>query len=227
MVPSMNFLIPKHVEQFSLERKYYKKYFYKIAFKVNEGLIKPGIPRIYNKFGNTQLYSAQQGLLSKIHTIIGADHECKIRTENRWISVFTNDETTIKNLFEHLSEFIVKFYSPVSEDHKNIIDQSKRIRVRKKLFEGIFKYKVYFSQDWKLRNDKYSEVKDWLYTLENIDNNRWEVNVTLDMYFNHIPGYKGYTAAIYLNDPEDLMMCQMKFHNEIHYIEEAVLLSDL
>jgi len=47
------------------------------------------------------------------------------------------------------------------------------------------------------------------------------------MYFNHIPGYKGYTVAIYLNDPEDLMMCQMKFHNEIHYIEEAVLLSNL
>jgi hypothetical protein len=63
--------------------------------------------------------------------------------------------------------------------------------------------------------------------LEDADNTRWAVNKTLRQYFNNIPGYKGYTASIYLNDPEDLMMCQIKFNNEIYYIEEAVLISSL
>jgi len=227
MVMIMNLLIPKNVKQYSIERKYYKKYFYKICLKVDESLINPSFPRMYHRFGNTGLYQAQQTLLKEICNLSIKDADCKMRTENRYVSVFTNDTALIEELFDKLYHRITEFHSPKNDFHKDTIDSNKRVRVRKRLFENIFKYKVYFSRDWKFRNDNYSELKEWLDGLEDADGTRWAVNNTLNMYFNYIPGYKGYTAAIYLNDPSDLMMCQMKFHSEIHYIEEAVLLSNL
>ena len=223
----MNLSIPKFVKQFSIERKYYKKYFYKIVLKVDDNVVKTSVPRMYHPFGFSALYTARQNLVKDIAALPIQDADCKIRSESRWVSVFTNDTVLIELLFQELSHRITEYHRPVSEEHKEVVDQNRRIRVRKRLFENQFKYKVYFSQDWKYRTDKYSDVKNWLYCLEDADNTRWAVNKTLRQYFNNIPGYKGYTAAIYLNDPEDLMMCQIRFTNEIYYIEEAVLISSL
>lgn len=223
----MNLSIPKFVKQFSIERKYYKKYFYKIVLKVDDNVVKTSVPRMYHPFGFSALYAARQNLVKEIAALPIQDADCKIRSESRWVSVFTNNTALIELLFQELSHRITEYHSPVSEVHKEIVDQNRRIRVRKRLFENEFKYKVYFSQDWKYRNDGYVDVKNWLSGLEDADNTRWAVNKTLRQYFNNIPGYKGYTASIYLNDPEDLMMCQIKFNNEIYYIEEAVLISSL
>lgn len=223
----MSLLIPKHIKQFSIERKYYKKYFYKIVLKVDESKLKPGVPRIYHPFGFSALYAARQDLIKEIADLPIQDADCKIRSESRCVSVFTNDVKFIELLFKNLNHRITEYHRPVSEEHKEVVDQNRRIRVRQRLFENQFKYKVYFSQDWRLRNDKYSDVKLWISGLENTNETRWAVNKTLEQYFNGTPGYKGYTAAVYLNDPEDLMMCQMRFHNEIEYIEEAVLISSL
>lgn len=223
----MNLSIPKSVKQYSIERKYYKKYFYKIVLKVDDTKIKPGVPRIYHPFGFSALYSARQDLIKEIANLPIQDADCKIRSESLWVSVFTNDTKFIELLFNELSHRIFEYHRPVSDNHKEVVDQNRRIRVRQRLFENQFKYKVYFSQDWRHRADAYSDVKLWVFGLENTNETRWAVNKTLRQYFNGIPGYKGYTAAIYLNDPEDLMMCQMRFHNEIAYIEEAVLISSL
>lgn len=223
----MNLSIPKFVKQFSIERKYYKKYFYKIVLKIDENKLKPGVPRIYHPWGFTAMYTLRQELIKEIANLPIQDADCKIRSESRLVSVFTNDTAFIEMLFDKLSLRITEYHRPVSEEHKEVVDENRRIRVRKRLFENEFKYKVYFSQDWKYRTDKYSDVKLWLSGLEDVDGKRWAVNKTLRQYFNNIPGYKGYTAAIYLNDPEDLMMCQIKFNNEIEYIEEAVLISSL
>jgi len=223
----MNLSIPKFVKEFSIERKYYKKYFYKIVLKIDESNLKHGVPRIYHPYGFTAMYSARRDLLKEITNLPIQDADCKIRSENRFVSVFTNDTAFIELLFKDLGHRIYEYHRPVSDNHKEVVDQNRRIRVRKRLFENDFKYKVYFTQDWRHRNDSYSDVKNWLYELDNTNGVRWEVNKTLRQYFDSIPGYKGYTAAIYLNEPEDLMMCQMKFHNEINYIEEAVLISSL
>jgi len=223
----MNLLIPKFVKQFSIERKYYKKYFYKIVLKVDDNVVKTSVPRMYHPFGFSALYAARQNLVKEIAALPIQDADCKIRSESRWVSVFTNDPALIELLFQNLSCHITEYHSPVSDAHKSIVDQNRRIRVRKRLFENEFKYKVYFSQDWKYRENKYIDVKNWLSGLENLDGTRWAVNKTLQQHFGNMPGYKGYTAAIYLNDPEDLMMCQIRFNNEIYYIEEAVLISSL
>lgn len=221
----MNLTIPKFVKQVSIERKYYKKYFYKIVLKVDES--KPGVPRINLTYGFTALYASRLNLLKEITALPIQDADCKIRSENKWVSVFTNDTEFIELLFKDLGYRITEYHRPVSDVHKNVIDQNRRIRVRKRLFENDFKYKVYFTQDWKYRTDGYVDVKKWLYELDNTNGIRWEVNKTLRQYFDSTPGYKGYTAAIYLNEPEDLMVCQMRFHSEIQYIEEAVLIDSL
>jgi hypothetical protein len=223
----MNLSIPKSVKQFSIERKYYKKYFYKIVLKIDESKLKPGVPRIYYPWGFSEMYNLRQELIKEIANLPIQDADCKIRSESRWISVFTNDTAFIELLFKELGHRIIEYHRPVSNEHKEVVDQNRRIRVRKQLFENSFRYKVYFSQDWKHRSDKYSEVKLWLDGLEDAVGTRWAVNKTLRQYFNNTPGYKGYTAAIYLNNPEDLMMCQMRFHSEIEYIEEAVPISSL
>ncbi len=223
----MNLSIPKFVKQYSIESKYYKKYFHKIVLKVDESKIKPGVPRIYHPYGFSALFAARQDLIKEITNLPIQDADCKIRSEWKKISVFTNDTDFIELLFKDLGHRIVEYHRPVSEEHKEVVDKNRRIRVRKRLFENDFKYKVYFSPDWQHRNDGYVDVKLWLNGLENLDGKRWTVNKTLRQYFDSIPGYKGYTAAIYLNDPEDLMMCQMRFHNDIYYIEEAVLISSL
>ena len=223
----MNLLIPKSVKQYSIERKYYKKYFYKIVLKIDESKLKPGVPRIYHPWGFSAMYNLRQELIKEIVNLPIQDADCKIRSESRWVSVFTNDTAFIEMLFKDLGHRIEEYHRPVSENHKEAVDQNRRIRVRQRLFENEFKYKVYFSQDWKHRADSYSDVKNWLYGLDNTNGARWAVNKTLRQYFDSISGYKGYTAAIYLNDAEDLMMCQMRFHNEIDYIEEAVLISSL
>ena len=227
MALTMNLSIPKFVKEFSIERKYYKKYFYKIVLKIDESKIKPGVPRIYHPWGFSAMYAARQELLKEVANLPIQDADCKIRSESRWISVFTNNTKFIELIFKELGHRIYEYHRPVSDNHKEVVDENRRIRVRKRLFENQFKYKVYFSQDWKFRADRYSEVKLWLDGLEDADRTRWAVNKTLRQFFNSTPGYKGYTAAVYLNDAEDLMMCQMRFHNEIEYIEEAVLISSL
>jgi hypothetical protein len=227
MALTMNLSIPKSVKQYSIERKYYKKYFYKIVLEVDMSKIKPGVPRIYHPYGFSALFTARQELLKEITNLPIQDADCKIRSESRCVSVFTNDTKFIELLFKDLSHRIIEYHRPVSEEHISVVDQNRRIRVRKRLFENEFKYKVYFSIDWRLRQDAYSEVKQWLNGLENTNGTRWAVNNTLRQYFNATSGYKGYTAAVYLNEAEDLMMCQMRFHSEIQYIEEAVLISSL
>lgn len=224
----MNLKFPKHVKQFFIERKYYRKYFYKVCFKVDDSKINSGIPRIYSRFGNTGLFEAQQNLIREIYLATGDDNkDYKLRVESRYVSLFTNDEKIISELIDKLPHRMTEFHGTINNSHKEVIDQSRRIRVRKHLFEKKFKYKVYFIVDWKLRKNGYEEVQYWLEQMENFDDNRWAVNQVLSKHFNSTSGYKGYTAAVYLNDPEDLMMCQMRFHSEIDYIEEAVLISTL
>lgn len=228
MVQIMNLSIPESVKQYFITRKYYKKYFYKISLEIDRTLIRPSTAGFYYPFNRRSgLQDAQQSLLREICNLPVNDADCKVRTELRIVSVFTNDVEFIEEIFDKLGHRVIEFHSPKSDSHKEVLDQSIRIRVRKTLFENKFKYKIYFSQGWKYRSDNYSDIKDWLDNMEDADGTRWSTNSTLKQHFNQTPGYKGYTVAVYLNDEQDLMMCQLKFHHEIQFIEEAVLISSL
>jgi hypothetical protein len=171
----------------------------------------------------------QKKLLESIALIVTTD-DYRMRTEWYTVSLFINDESIIKELISKMSNDIYEIHGPTNEAHKEVIDNSRRIRVRKKLFEETFKFKVYLTRSWKHRETHYVDVKEWLYGIENPNDSVWKVNSCLSLHFNYTPKYRnkiGYTTAVYLNDPHDLMMFQMKFHDIISYIEEAVLLSDL
>lgn len=223
----MNLLIPESVKQCFIEKKYYKKYFYKICLEVDPATIKPSNSSRFHRFGRIGLYNAQQNLLRDICNLPINDADCKFRTEGKNISIFTNDHKFIEEVFDKLSARIVEFHLPKSEEHKEVIDQSRQIRVRKRLFDNQFKFKVYFTAGWQWKDPDFSNIKEWLNSLDNTDNTRWSVNSTLRNYFNNNRGFKGFTVAVYLNDPEDLMMCQMRFNGEILRVEEAVLITDL
>lgn len=225
----MNLSIPNNIKQFSIEKKYYKKYFYKICLRIDESLVQPKSTtpahRIYRS--RFMMYNAQQSLLKEIANLPVEDAECRIRTEERHISVFTNDLMFISELFDKLSHRIEEFHFPISEEHQKVLEQNIRVRVRKRLFENAFRYKVYFVNQWRISADSYQDVKDWLDNIENTYQTRWAVNKSLQRHFDRSKFFRGHTAALYLNEPEDLMVCQMRFHNEIQYIEEAVLISSL
>jgi hypothetical protein len=75
-----------------------------------------------------------------------------------------------------------------------------------------------------LRESRYNEVKEYL---ENISD--YGLNGTMHDFFNTNFNNKriGWTAAVYLNDPSDLMMFQLRFDDDIMKIEEAVLIDNL
>jgi hypothetical protein len=222
----MNLSIPKDVKQYFIEKKYYKKYFYKICLKVDESLIKPKAT-FFSYRTQFAVHDAQKSLLREIAGLPVADAECRIRSEGRSISVFTNDLGFIEQIFDKLSHRVEEFHSPINDEHQKVLDQNIRIRVRKRLFENSFRYKVYLINRWQLTSDSFRDVKEWLEGIENVDNSRWAVNKSLQRNFNESKFFRGYTPAMYLNEPEDLMMCQMRFHSDIQYIEEAVLISSL
>ena len=63
--------------------------------------------------------------------------------------------------------------------------------------------------------------------LENISD--YGLNGIMYEFFNTEYNTKriGWTAAIYLNDPSDLMMFQLRFDDDIMKIEEAILIDNL
>jgi hypothetical protein len=227
----MNLSIPNHIKVKHIERKYYKKYFYKICFEIDKSQIKQSFKGyIGHDYARTiSIRSMQNVLLKSIKENINIE-DYRIRSEYYNVTIFTNDENTVQTLIDQLADRIVEIHCPLTQAHKEAIDESRRIRVRKTLFEDKFKFKVYLNFSWKLREQHYLDIKDWVNSMENPNGTRWAVNKCLTKHFNYDTKYRhsiGYTAAIYLNDAEDLMMCQMKFHDQIHYIEEAVLLEDL
>lgn len=226
MAQTMNLLIPKDVKQFFIEKKYYKQYFFKICLRIDEALVKPK-STYYNHQSRFILHDAQQSLLKEIANLPVENALCRIRTEGRHVSVFTNDLEFIGEIFDKLSHRVEEFHLPVNDEHQKVLEQNIRVRVRKRLFENAFRYKVYFVNHWRISTDSYRDVKDWLEGIENTEQSRWAVNKSLQRHFDQSRFFRGYTAALYLNEPEDLMVCQMRFHNEINYIEEAVLISSL
>jgi hypothetical protein len=99
------------------------------------------------------------------------------------------------------------------------------VLVRKSLFEGKYKFKIYFKSDWKEKAERYPKIKEWVDSLQ-CD---YKLNNILEGFFNTKRPIRnlGYTIAVYLNDPGDLMMCQLRFNDSILKVEEAVLLEEL
>jgi hypothetical protein len=149
----------------------------------------------------------------------------RVRTESIRISLFTSDFDDVLALTSNLGHRLVEFERPYNDNHVEILDNFRKVVVRNSFFERDYKFKIYLKYDYKMRESRYSDVQNFL---ENLDS-KWAVNSILDKFFNTKVTTRrlGYTAAVYLNNPEDLMMFQLRFNDDISKIEEAILVSDL
>ena len=226
--------LPSWVKVNFIEKQYYSKYFCKLVLKIDTSKIKStGQKYEYDRWSYRYKHNSEIAVLNKklckdiLGHLTGKDY--RLRREGKEVAVFFNDEEILQVLKEQLSKRIIELHRPLNDAHKEVVVDNRRIRVRKSLFEKQFKFKVYLSNDWNLREHRYKEFQEWVDSLDNPFRERWRVNCGLERMFNPKATIRsaGYTMAIYLNDPEDLMMCQLKFNDKIQYVEEAVLLQDL
>jgi hypothetical protein len=226
--------LPAWVKVNFIEKQYYSKYFCKLVLAIDASKIKSTGQRYeYDRWSYRYKRHSDIAILNKklCKEVLGllGEKDYRLRREGKEVAVFFNDEEILQVLKEQLSKRITEFHRPLNDAHKEVVVDNRRIRVRKSLFEKHFKFKVYLTNEWTLRERRYKEFQEWIDSMDNPRKERWKLNHGLTRMFNPKANTRtaGYTMAIYLNDPEDLMMCQLKFNDKIQYVEEAVLLQDL
>lgn len=230
MVQNMNLdklEIPHHVQVKYIQKKYYNKYFYKITLKLDQNkLIKDERSRSrgfsYSYYSNR--FSLLNDVIEQVKQVI-VDDDYRFRTEGINVSVFTNSEANISMIIDKMGSQVTILYRPLNSAHIDIVENYNKVLVRSSLFENEYKFKVYLKFSWEQRENRFKEYKDWLEE----SNLNYGINKTLNQYFYTNKGMRGigYTAAVYFNDPQDLMIFQLRFNDRILKIEEAILLSDL
>jgi len=222
-----NFAVPTNIAVNYIQKKYYDKYFYKLVLNVDQTkLIKDDKNRWRGL--NYTLYSNRFALVNNLIKDIEAsivDDDYRFRSEGITVSVFTNSEANIIKLITDLPDRAASLYRPLNTAHIDMVENHKKVLVRNSLFEKQYKFKVYLKPSWTERESRFKEVKEWL-TESKLD---YGINGALNKYFytNKSMRGLGYTIAVYFNDPQDLMMFQLRFNDKILKIEEAVLLSEL
>ena len=230
MAQTMNFddiKVPAGCKLKYTQKMYYKKYIYKLIFEVDKSKLVKNTnqryvyPRYHSYSNRMQIVN---DLLKQIDLHVKSD-DYRLRAENVRVSVFTSSTEDVVSLISNLGHRLVELERPVNENHAEIMDNFKKVVVRSSLFEKEFKFKIYLKSDYKIRETRYAGVKNFLETLDS----KWGVNYTLNKFFGtEMTGRNlGYTAAVYLNSAEDLMMFQLRFHDDIFKVEEAMLISDL
>lgn len=212
-----------------IQRKWYDRYIFKVVVEVDRSELEVSKRTSSNLFWqwNRSHYSNSASLLAVMRSDISqmlALGDYRMRSEGITVSVFTNEEYHVRELVKHYGSRIKTVDKPISDEHVAVIENHKKVVVRKTLFENRFRFKIYLKYDWDQRTDRYQAVQDFLESFEN-----YSVNSSLKHFFysDISPRRIGSTVAVYFSDPEDLMMFQLKFNNDILKIEEAVLLSDL
>jgi hypothetical protein len=228
-----NLVIPPKVAVKFIQKKFYNKYIYKLEFDIppkDSGTAKITYP-YYVRHANSQTRYKSQQLANTIERLI-TDKDTRFRIEYNSVSFFTNCEQDVIELIKNKNlDKLTAVYRPISDQHVSTIEFNKRIRVRNSLFDNRFRYKVYLCNVYRLKETQFADIKAWVEVTENPNGDRWGVNTNLRRYLELNPGDSGrgigWTVAVFLHDPEDVMMFQLKFHNYISYIEEAVLLSEV
>jgi hypothetical protein len=221
-----NFVIPENISINYIQKKYYDKYFYKLILNIDQAKLIKDNQKAYrfNYIVYTNRFALVNNLVKDIKASI-VDDDYRFRSENISVSVFTNSEANIIKLITDLPDRVVALYRPLNTAHIDLVENHKKVLVRNSLFEKQYKFKVYLKPSWAEREARFSEVKEWL-TESNLD---YGINGALNKYFytNKSMRGLGFTVAVYFNNPQDLMMFQLRFNEKILKIEEAVLLSEL
>jgi hypothetical protein len=223
-----NIQLPARCKVKYTQKMYYKKYIYKLIFEVDKNkLIRSQGKQTYY-YAKYISYTNRMQLINDLLKSIDqhmTNDDYRLRSESIRISLFTSDINDVVSLIANMPDRLVEFERPYNDNHVQILDNFRKVVVRPSLFEKEYKFKIYLRYDHKMREIRYSPVQQFL---ENLDG-KWTVNSTLTRFFNTkmVGRHMGYTAAVYLNSAEDLMMFQLRFNEDIAKIEEAVLISEL
>jgi hypothetical protein len=224
-------IIPAGCKVKYTQRVYFKKYRTKLVFEIDKTKLEraPNSSKMsyygYRRDSYTNRRELMTAMLYKIERAVPTGADYRLRSEHDRISFFTNDIETIENLLVACSTRVVEIEHPMNDRHADVIDAHRKVIVRETLFNKFYKFKIYLKYNYSKRIDRYSELSDFL---EESSLN-WAPNTALDRLFTTQRSIKfiGHTLAVYLNEPDDLMLFQLKYHDDILKIEEIVLLSDL
>jgi len=220
--------LPQGIQAKYIGKKFYGKYYCKLVLKIDPLLIKKtNVSTGHVRWARMGTYTNRAELLGKLvkevkKLILNDDH--RFRAEGKNISIFTNDVADLNSIIEKMPTNFCELYMPINNNHTEVLSKHRSVVVRNSLFDKKYKFKIYMKSDYNLRESRYKDVK--LY-LENI--NDYGLNSTMHDFFNTEYSSRriGWTAAVYLNDPSDLMMFQLRFDDDITKIEEAILIANL
>lgn len=212
-----------------ISKKFYGKYFCKLVLKIDQSEVQPITmlsvrPSPFHKYEKRSNQFKLLGILVRDVKKIIRNDDYRFRSESDSLSIFTNDVNDLNALMHKFPANFTEIQCPINSNHCDLLDKHTTVVVRNILFDKRFRFKIYLKADYKLRENRYNEVKSYL---ENIIDHA--LNRGLNQFFktNMRSRSIGWTSAVYLNDPSDLMMFHLKFNNDIQKIEEAVLISSL
>lgn len=219
-------------------KRFYRSFSYRICFKIDESeLVYSQVNRGWygGRRPNSNLLQLRNDLRYRIIDQLPDELECKLRCEGENVSMYINDQTIFEDLVNRLSSSIYEVSIPVSDSHKQVMEDNHRVRVRKKLFHNKYRFKVNIKSSWTDRFANFENLYSWLQNLEDSEGDRWAANNPLKRVFRIIDTngkynetrYYQHNYAVYLNDDQDVMMLQMWLHHYYDSAEKAVLISEL
>jgi hypothetical protein len=231
MARTMNFdevKLPQGIQAKYIGKRFYGKYYCKLVLKLDPSLIKKtNVSTGHHRWARIGMYSNRFELLGKlvkeVKTLMLND-DYRFRSEGKNISIFTNDVSDLNLIIEKMPVNFYELYMPINNNHTEVLSNHRSVVVRNSLFDKKYKFKIYMKPLYTLRESRYNEVREYL---KNISD--YGLNGTMHDFFNTNFNNRriGWTAAVYLNDPSDLMMFQIRFDDDIMKIEEAVLIDNL
>lgn len=220
--------LPQGFQAKYIGKKFYGKYYCKLVLKIDPLLIKKtnvstGHTRWARMGSYTNRFELLDRLVKDVKKLILND-DCRFRSEGKNISIFTNDVADLNLIIEKMPVNFSELYMPINNNHTEVLSNHRSVVVRNSLFDKKYKFKIYMKPYYELRENRYNHIKEYL---ENVSD--YGLNGTMHDFFNteHNSRRIGWTAAVYLNDPSDLMMFQLRFDDYIMKIEEAVLIDNL
>jgi len=229
--------LSKHIKVKYTVKRFYKCFSYKICFKIDESeiVVVNTHQTWYGRRDQDNISELRHKLKKRIIHKLPDSLECRFRSEGRHVVMFLDDQAIFEDLVQRLGKHIDEVYMPVSEEHKKVMEDNHRIRVRKTLFHNKFRFKVIIKSTWDKRFKDFENLHSWLNTLEKGGNDRWMANVPLGRIFRiidrlgHYSNKKQYWSeyAVYLNDDQDVMMLQLWLNDYYDSAEKAVLISEL
>lgn len=230
--------ILKRIKVHNTARLFYNKYPYKIVFKIDESLLIRNSSRpTYRSSNWANHLELRYDLIRRVTNKMPDDTDFRSRFEDLHYSVFIKDESLFEELLIKLQDCVTEVSIPSSPEHRQLMEDNHRVRVRPTLFLGRFRFKVNIRNNWDNKFEDFEKLQDWLENLEHEDDvDRWQPNAPLERLFQEIKEnsakknryrYVYSKLSIYMNDDQDVMMLQLWLNKHYDSAEKAVLISEI